>query len=157
VKQERLDFLADNPFYTKRFAYFVGRRCRQRRSRMLRRNWRLIGTPSGRKDGADRTETEPRYWAKITHSIPRRGLIEFGRALRSNSCVVMSDVRLKCNLDGRIMTAPALSVVTPCYNEEEVLAEFYRRASTACLTSVASSALLRTDPMGEWQCGSRMG
>jgi len=29
VKQERLDFLADNPFYTKRFANFVGRRCRQ--------------------------------------------------------------------------------------------------------------------------------
>src|SRR5262249_36998469 len=29
VKQERLDFLADNPFYSKRFAYFVGRRCRQ--------------------------------------------------------------------------------------------------------------------------------
>jgi transposase len=28
VKQERLEFLADNPFYTKRFAYFVGRRCR---------------------------------------------------------------------------------------------------------------------------------
>src|SRR5208283_5507842 len=25
----RLDFLADNPLYTKRFAYFVGRRCRQ--------------------------------------------------------------------------------------------------------------------------------
>ena len=29
VKRERLDFLADNPFYTKRFAHFVGRRCRQ--------------------------------------------------------------------------------------------------------------------------------
>lgn len=28
VKRERLDFLADSPFYTKRFAYFVGRRCR---------------------------------------------------------------------------------------------------------------------------------
>jgi Helix-turn-helix domain of transposase family ISL3 len=28
VKQERLDFLADNPFYTKRFAYYVGQRCR---------------------------------------------------------------------------------------------------------------------------------
>ena len=26
VKQERLDFLADSPFYTKRFAFFVGRR-----------------------------------------------------------------------------------------------------------------------------------
>ena len=28
VKRERLEFLADNPFYTKRFAYYVGRRCR---------------------------------------------------------------------------------------------------------------------------------
>src|ERR1700681_252157 len=28
VKQERLDFLADNPFYTKRFAHYVGQRCR---------------------------------------------------------------------------------------------------------------------------------
>ena len=28
VKQEKLSFLADNPFYTKRFGFFVGRRCR---------------------------------------------------------------------------------------------------------------------------------
>ncbi|MBK7663881.1 MAG: ISL3 family transposase [Sterolibacteriaceae bacterium] len=28
VRGERLDFLADNPLYTKRFAWFVGRRCR---------------------------------------------------------------------------------------------------------------------------------
>src|SRR5439155_18268128 len=28
VKRERLEFLADNPFYTKRFAFYVGRRCR---------------------------------------------------------------------------------------------------------------------------------
>jgi transposase len=28
VKNERLDWLADNPFYTQRFAFFVGRRCR---------------------------------------------------------------------------------------------------------------------------------
>lgn len=27
VKSERLDFLADSPFYTQRFAYYVGRRC----------------------------------------------------------------------------------------------------------------------------------
>jgi len=27
VKQERFSFLADNPFYTKRFAYYVGKRC----------------------------------------------------------------------------------------------------------------------------------
>jgi hypothetical protein len=28
VKTEKLDWLATNPFYTKRFAYYVGRRCR---------------------------------------------------------------------------------------------------------------------------------
>jgi len=28
VKREQLDFLADNPFYTKRFSYYVGQRCR---------------------------------------------------------------------------------------------------------------------------------
>ncbi len=28
VKREQLAFLADNPFYTKRFAHYVGRRCR---------------------------------------------------------------------------------------------------------------------------------
>jgi transposase len=28
VKREALEFLADNPFYTKRFAHYVGRRCR---------------------------------------------------------------------------------------------------------------------------------
>ena len=28
VKRERLDFLADNPLYTRRFAFYVGRRCR---------------------------------------------------------------------------------------------------------------------------------
>jgi len=29
VKTERLEWLADNPFYTKRFAFYVGRRCRE--------------------------------------------------------------------------------------------------------------------------------
>ncbi|OUL95686.1 transposase [Paraburkholderia hospita] len=29
VKGERLSFLADNPHYTKRFAWYVGRRCRE--------------------------------------------------------------------------------------------------------------------------------
>ena len=28
VKRERLEFIADNPFYTKRFAWYVGKRCR---------------------------------------------------------------------------------------------------------------------------------
>ena len=28
MKQERFDFLANNPFYTKRFAMYIGERCR---------------------------------------------------------------------------------------------------------------------------------
>lgn len=28
MRQEKLDWLANHPFYTKRFAFFVGRRCR---------------------------------------------------------------------------------------------------------------------------------
>lgn len=28
VKSEKLDWLSDNPFYTKRFAFYIGRRCR---------------------------------------------------------------------------------------------------------------------------------
>ena len=27
VKQEKFEFLANNPFYTKRFAYYIGKRC----------------------------------------------------------------------------------------------------------------------------------
>ena len=29
MRTEQLDFLADNPYYTKRFAFYVGRRCRE--------------------------------------------------------------------------------------------------------------------------------
>ncbi len=46
VKQERLPWLADNPFYTKRFAFFVGRRCRTATikdvARELRLDWKTV-------------------------------------------------------------------------------------------------------------------
>ncbi|EQD62177.1 transposase IS204/IS1001/IS1096/IS1165 family protein, partial [mine drainage metagenome] len=41
VKTERLDFLADNPFYTKRFAWHVGRRCRQSSVRDVAKEFKL--------------------------------------------------------------------------------------------------------------------
>jgi len=48
VKRERLDFLADNPRYTKRFAHYVGRRCRQASVRdvahELRLDWDTVKT-----------------------------------------------------------------------------------------------------------------
>ena len=41
-----LDWLADNPFYTKRFAFFVGRRCRSMTIKDVaeetRLNWKTI-------------------------------------------------------------------------------------------------------------------
>lgn len=48
VKTERLDFVADNPFYTKRFAWYVGRRCRQASiaavAKELRLDWHTVKT-----------------------------------------------------------------------------------------------------------------
>jgi len=46
VKQERLDWLADYPFFTKRFAFYVGRRCRdssiQDVAEELHLDWRTV-------------------------------------------------------------------------------------------------------------------
>ena len=48
VKREQLEFLADNPFYTKRFAFYVGRRCRQATikdiAQELRLHWDTVKT-----------------------------------------------------------------------------------------------------------------
>ena len=48
MKQERLDWLADNPFYTKRFAFWVGRRCRVSTIRDVARethlDWKTVKT-----------------------------------------------------------------------------------------------------------------
>ena len=46
VKRERLDFLADNPHYTKRFAYYVGRRCRSATIKDVAADLRLDGIRS---------------------------------------------------------------------------------------------------------------
>ena len=49
MKRERLEFLADNPLYTKRFAYFVGRRCRQATikdvAKELHLDWETVKEP----------------------------------------------------------------------------------------------------------------
>jgi transposase len=46
VKREELEFLADNPFYTKRFAHYVGRRCRtstvQDIAKELKLDWHTV-------------------------------------------------------------------------------------------------------------------
>ena len=46
VRRESLDFLADNPLYTKRFAFYVGRRCRSATikdvAQELRLDWHTV-------------------------------------------------------------------------------------------------------------------
>lgn len=46
MKREMLSFLADSPFYTKRFAYYVGRRCETATisdiAKELRLNWKTV-------------------------------------------------------------------------------------------------------------------
>src|SRR5436305_10135977 len=48
VKRERLDFLADNAHFTRRFAFYVGRRCRQASIRdvakELKLDWETVKT-----------------------------------------------------------------------------------------------------------------
>ncbi len=46
VKREKLPWLADNPFYTKRFAFYVGQRCRRGTirdvARELKLDWKTV-------------------------------------------------------------------------------------------------------------------
>ena len=48
VRQEKLPWLADNPFYTKRFSFFIGRKCRamtiQDTAKDVRLDWHTVKT-----------------------------------------------------------------------------------------------------------------
>ncbi len=41
VKKEKLDWIADNPWYTKRFSFDVGRRCRSSTVRDVAKEFRI--------------------------------------------------------------------------------------------------------------------
>jgi len=105
VKQERLDFLADSPFYTKRFAFFVGRRCRastmQDVARETHLNWKTIkalemqymreqlrrgGTPTPRVIGLDEVSIRKGHTYRIIVSdLVRPRPIWFGGIDRSEA------------------------------------------------------------------------
>ena len=103
VKRERLDFLADNPFYTKRFAWFVGRRCRASTvkdvAEELNLDWQTVkeldkqymtaqleraGTPAPKAIGIDEISIRKGQTYRIVVSdLIRRRPIWFGGADRS--------------------------------------------------------------------------
>jgi transposase len=105
VKRERLDFLADNPRFTKRFAYYVGRRCRQASIRdvakELKLDWDTVkilemqymraqiaraGTPGPRAIGVDEISVRKRHTYRIVVSdLDRKRPIWFGGDDRSEA------------------------------------------------------------------------
>ena len=103
VKQEKLDWLADNPFYTTRFSFFVGRRCRTmtvkdvaQETRLawwtirdlemeyMREQLRRVGQPVPKVIGVDEISIRKGHTYRIVVSdLERRRAIWFGGKDRS--------------------------------------------------------------------------
>jgi transposase len=103
VKQERLDWLADLPFYTTRFAFYVGRRCRDSSLRDIARelhlDWktvkalemqymreqlRRVGMPGPKVIGIDEISLRKGHTYRIVVSdLERKRAIWFGGKDRS--------------------------------------------------------------------------
>ena len=105
MKRERLEFLADNAHFTKRFAFYVGRRCRQASIRDVAKEFRLdwdtvkalekqymwaqlerAGTPGPRAIGIDEISVRKGHSYRIVVSdLVRRRPIWFGGVDRSEA------------------------------------------------------------------------
>jgi transposase len=105
VKRERLDFLADNPRYTKRFAYYIGRRCRSEtiqdlavelglawhtvkelEKQYMREQLRRAGTPGPKVIGIDEISIRKAHTYRIVVSdLVRMRPIWFGGEDRSEA------------------------------------------------------------------------
>ena len=105
VKQEKLEWLADNPFYTKRFAFFVGRRCRtttvkdvaqethldwwtvrRLETEYMREQLRRVGNPAPSVIGIDEISIRKGHTYRIVVSdLVRRRPIWFGGEDRSEA------------------------------------------------------------------------
>jgi transposase len=105
VKREALDFLSDSPFYTKHFAYYVGRRCRSATisdvAKELRLDWDSVkaldtqymkaqlakaGTPGPLRIGIDEISIKKRHTYRIVVSdLDRKRPIWFGGEDRSEA------------------------------------------------------------------------
>jgi transposase len=103
VKQEKLDWLADLPFYTKRFSFYVGRRCRDSslsdiakelhldwktvkvlEMQYLREQLRRAGTPGPKAIGIDEISLRKGHVYRIVVSdLERKRVIWFGGKDRS--------------------------------------------------------------------------
>lgn len=105
MKRERLDFLAENPRYTKRFAFYVGKRCRsatikdiadelglewhtvkELEKQYMREQRRRAGTPGPKVIGIDEISIRKGHTYRIVVSdLERRRPIWFGGQDRSEA------------------------------------------------------------------------
>jgi transposase len=103
VKQETLEWLADSPFYTKRFAFYIGRRCRDSSIRDVAKEFHLdwktvkalekqymqeqlrrVGTPGPKVIGIDEVSIRKGHTYRIVVSdLERKRPIWFGGEDRS--------------------------------------------------------------------------
>jgi len=103
VKQEKLDWLANSPFYTKRFAFYIGRRCRDSSIRDVAKefhlDWKTVkalekqymteqlrraGTPGPKVIGIDEVSLRKGHTYRIVVSdLERKWAIWFGGEDRS--------------------------------------------------------------------------
>jgi transposase len=124
VKREALDFLSDSPFYTKRFAYYVGRRCRNETvsavAKELHLDWDSVkaldkqymkaqlakaGTPGPKRIGIDEISIKRRHTYRIVVSdLDRKRPIWFGGVDRSDASMsqFFADLGAKKSLQIRL-------------------------------------------------------
>jgi transposase len=122
VKRERLDFLADNPHFTKRFAFYVGRRCQQASirdvARELKLDWDTVktlemqymraqlkraGTPGPKAIGIDEVSIRKGHSYRIVVSdLMRKRPIWFGGADRSEASMAQFYAWLGARKNGKI-------------------------------------------------------
>lgn len=125
MKQEKLAWLSNNPFYTKRFAFFVGWRCRtstiQDVARELHLDWstvkqldkqymqeqlRRAGTPAPRAIGIDEVSIRKGHTYRIVVSdLERHRPIWFGGQDRSEASMDLFYQWLRAAKNKRIRLA----------------------------------------------------
>jgi transposase len=109
VKQEKLDWLADSPFYTKRFTFYIGRRCRESSLRDVAKefhlDWKTVkalekqymaeqlrraGTPGAKVIGMDEVSLRKGHTYRIVVSdLERNRPIWFGGEDRSEKSMAL--------------------------------------------------------------------
>ena len=136
-KRERLEFLADNPFYTKRFAYFVGRRCRQASiadvAKELALDWHTV-----------KALENARTWRRSSHM----------RALRAHGRSGIDEIAIRKGHSSLDLSSATSLRGRPIWFGGKDRSEASRAQFYAWLGAKKSA---RASALPSWTCGSHFG